>query len=133
MRRRFPGEIVSNFLLSNNISRFRAMLSAEESRSTGVVRMRIAKQLAEVVVGVNVIFIIIFIINFFMGVFESPSSSLSSSQSSSSSPCLPSSSTRCYCTGCLKPSTSPLNLETLRVECPADKAVLTVLGSQESK
>ena len=33
--------------------RFRAMLSAEESRSTGAVRMRIAKQLAEVLFTIN--------------------------------------------------------------------------------
>ena len=38
------------------------MLSAEESRSTGAVRMRIAKQLAEVFFTINVINIIIIII-----------------------------------------------------------------------
>ena len=37
------------------------MLSAEESRSTGAVRMRIAKQLAEVVFTINVINISIII------------------------------------------------------------------------
>ena len=40
---------------------------------------------------------------------------------------------RCYCMGCLKPSTLPLNQETHHVEFQADRVVLTALGSPESE